>query len=274
MTRRTVLNVSSTKKRDTMLNVTNTDNSGAATSGLTQTQAVVNGGNGGVFLWNGTARNLYLPGSTSINYKSYQAARSATTCYMVGLKERIRLTSNSGVAWIWRRICFTEKGLSFSAIAAGDNTPTGNYELYHEDPNNAGMRRLLFNTAVASLPNTQNRNMDIIFRGTSGVDWDNYITASTDPQRISVKYDKTITFRSGNSSGTIREFTRWMPMKHNLVYDDDENGKAEFGNYFSSFGRSGMGDYYVLDIIQPSTGSAASDLLAFSVNSTLYWHEK
>lgn len=63
-------------------------------------------------------------------------------------------------------------------------------------------------------------------------------------------------------------------MNKNLVYDDDESGEQEQGAYTSVDSKAGMGDYYVLDLVQSGTGGSTSDLFLITANSTLYWHEK
>lgn len=136
------------------------------------------------------------------------------------------------------------------------------------------MQRLFFNTDVNNTPNLRNSVDGIIFKGAKGVDWNDIIVAPTDTRRVSVKYDKTTLLRSGNANGTIREAKLWHPMNKNIVYNDDESGDKETTQYVSTQSRAGMGDYYVLDLIQAGTGGGAGDLCLIQANSTLYWHEK
>ena len=63
-------------------------------------------------------------------------------------------------------------------------------------------------------------------------------------------------------------------MNHNLVYGDDEVGGQEATTLFSTEGKAGMGDYYVVDLFQPSFGAGESDTLYFRPQATLYWHER
>lgn len=103
MSRKRVLNISSRKKQDNMLPyATNPDGSGGVPASFG-----VPGNNGGCFVWCATARdrssNLGDPTATSV--------RETDVIYARGLKERIRLTSNSARSWRWRRICFTAKGV-------------------------------------------------------------------------------------------------------------------------------------------------------------------
>lgn len=63
-------------------------------------------------------------------------------------------------------------------------------------------------------------------------------------------------------------------MNKNLVYDDDESGDQEATSYQSVESKAGMGDYYVLDLIQAGSGGGTGDVILVQANSTLYWHEK
>jgi hypothetical protein len=133
---------------------------------------------------------------------------------------------------------------------------------------------LWFNLDVNASPNTRNNIDGIIFKGAKGVDWNDPIVAPVDTRRVSLKYDKCITVRSGNANGAVLEKKLWHGMNKNLVYDDDETGDSESTSYSSVDSKPGMGDYYVLDIIQAGTGGTTGDAILVQANSTLYWHEK
>jgi len=111
-------------------------------------------------------------------------------------------------------------------------------------------------------------------KGRKSIDWSDPIIAPLDTSRITVKYDKTITSKSGNDRGTVREFKLWHPMNKNLVYGDDEAGDNMTTVFRSVTSKAGMGDYYVMDVITPGSGAVTSDQLLLQSNSTLYWHEK
>jgi len=136
------------------------------------------------------------------------------------------------------------------------------------------MQRLGFNQNVANMPNTINNHDAIIFRGAKGLDWTDPIVAPVDNARVSLKFDKTWTLRSGNQSGTVKEMTLWHPMNKNLMYGDDESGDQEATSYVSVASKIGMGDYYIMDIISQGAGGTSSDLLQMVPNTTLYWHER
>lgn len=136
------------------------------------------------------------------------------------------------------------------------------------------MERLWFNSNVNNTPATVLAQQNLLFKGAYNTDWNDIILAPVDTTRVDLKYDKTWTICSGNTSGAIKERKLWHPMNKNLVYNDDENGEGEDTSYFSVGDKRGMGDYYVLDVFQAGTGASASDLLNVFSNSTLYWHEK
>ena len=100
------------------------------------------------------------------------------------------------------------------------------------------------------------------------------MTAPTDNNRVSIKYDKTITLASGNEDGFIRSYKRWHRMGKTIVYDDDEQGAGETPGLFSVDGRAGMGDYYIMDMFRARQGSATTDQITVRPTATLYWHEK
>lgn len=268
MSKKRILNITSTKKRNGMLSWSNTASTGASAT-VAVNPAYVNGVGSGFFLWNATAQDLTHSGGAD-NTIAQTAARTSTSCFMRGLGEHIRIQTSSGLPWFWRRICFTSKG-GISPASTADS-PTQTPRTYQDTT--TGMVRLFFNVDVNNMPNTKNNLDGVIFKGAKGVDWNDFIVAPVDPARITVKYDRTRLLKSGNANGTIHEAKLWHPMNKNLVYDDDESGDLEASSYVSTQSKAGMGDFYVLDIISPGTGGTTSDALLMQSNATLYWHEK
>lgn len=223
---------------------------------------------GSFTIFNATAMNLSTNGNTVGNTITQQAARTSTTCYMRGLSEHIRIQTNSGVPWFWRRICFTVK----DPLAGISNAPTFVEQNFLDTSN--GMERPMQNLKINKSDATINALRGYMFRGTSSSDWDDELIAPLDTTRIGVKYDKMVTIRSGNANGTVLARKLWHPMNKNIVYDDDENGASETSRYGSVLSKEGMGNYFVVDIIVPGLGVGSGDSLAISANSTLYWHEK
>nr|QVW56493.1 MAG: capsid protein [Gemycircularvirus] len=265
-TKKRILNVTSTKKRNTMLSWSNTTSSGASAT-IAVGSAFVNAPTSGLFVFCPTAQSF-----NSDSLARNQASRSATTCYMVGFSEHIRIQTSSGLPWFHRRICFTTRGTTFFNNASASDTPTQSTAPYVSTSN--GYERLWLNGFVNAQGQTISGQYGLLFRGVQGQDWNDPITAFVDRTRVDVKFDKTYKISSGNSNGVVRERKLFHSMRHNLVYDDDEAGSGESTSVYSVDNKQGMGDYFVVDIIQAGIGGTSSDLLSINATSTLYWHEK
>nr|QCX29486.1 capsid protein [Plant associated genomovirus 5] len=257
MSTRRILNASSTKKRDTMVSYSNVV---SPRNNENQTYAV-----SPAFLqaYTGTTRNIFIfpwvaTARTSTNTKEV-TDRNDQTSYMRGLKERIEIQTNSGVPWQWRRICFTRKG--------GTLPSTSTFKPY--EFTSQGYVRV-----VNELPQTGTTFLNDLFDGGQLIDWNDFFNAKLNRDLVSVKYDKTVSIQSGNASGVLRRYTRWHPMNHNLTYGDEETASTFNGSVYSTLGRRGMGDYYVVDIFVSGGGAGTTDILSFNPQATLYWHEK
>lgn len=269
MSKKRILNVTSTKKRNGMLSYTNTDAAGLSRP-LASGPAVVNGRDGATFLWLATAQDLSANGST--NTVAQVAARTASTCYMRGLAENLTIQTSSPLPWFHRRICFTFRGPTPFINITPPDVPVITYSPFIETSN--GMQRLWLNQNLNGQTATRNQIEGVLFKGSSGQDWSDIFNAPIDTTRVDLKYDKRFTYHSGNGNGVFRKKIFWHGMNHNLVYDDDETGATEQASYVSVDSKAGMGDYYVMDYFSGGLGAAVTDLLAVRNNSTLYWHEK
>jgi len=226
--------------------------------------AVLNGGQDYIFPWICTARSMEALNDGVIAPAAKQAARTATTCYMRGLKEKIQIQTSSGVPWQWRRVCFTTK--SQDIVAA----ETSNHRL--AALTSSGWMRVVNNIVGTELAS---EIVDPLFRGSLQSDWQgDVMNAQLDTTRVSVRYDKTFIIQSGNQSGVMRNFNFWHGMNKNLIYNDEEAGGNVQDDYYSTQAKPGMGDYYVVDFIRAGTGAVSNDHLQFNPAATLYWHEK
>lgn len=274
-----ILNITSRKKRDTMLTWSNTTTTGALqTTGPVAGPAYVTGQNPyTAFIWAATARTIVQSGGGSATVVQ-EAMRTSATCYMRGLSEHIRIQTNSPAPWIWRRICFKVKDTRFILPSVGD-TATGpqTFQPYYKNAV-AGTTRFFFqmsgNNGTNVTLDSYNNVLDVLFKGSQGIDFSDFTLAHVDTRRVDLAYDKTIRIASGNNSGVLREYKRWHPMNKNLVYGDDEQGEIEISTNFSVRDKRGMGDYIVIDFFAPGLGATDSDKLAISSNASLYWHEK
>lgn len=186
-------------------------------------------------------------------------SRNSASVYMRGLKEHIIISTNNSTSWRWRRICFTAKGLYQGKGSNSDFIYTS-----------SGVGRLLNQHNNDTLGNLVNA---VVFEGNQNQDWTDIFTAKTSSNRVKIMYDKTFTINS-SSEGVIRDYKFWHAMNKTLVYDDEEAGKDDTTSGYSTLGRQGMGDYYVIDYIRANTTASAADTISFSPASTLYWHEK
>ncbi|ASH99149.1 capsid protein [Giant panda associated gemycircularvirus] len=135
MSKRSVLNATSRKKRDTMLSYSNV--TAAAPSGGTTfstNPSILVGNQQYILPWVCTARDL-SNASGGANIIINRSERTSTVCYMRGLAENIRIQTTNGMPWMWRRVCFTLKGdylfnLSTSTakpppVVCADQSPIG-----------------------------------------------------------------------------------------------------------------------------------------------------
>lgn len=265
MSKRGILNVTSRKKRDTMLTVTNIT-AAAQQAGTTYTiaPAIITGGTNAKppIIWCPTARQASNLGNAGTVF--LDATRTATKCYMKGLSENVEIQISDGCPWQWRRICFTYKGFN-------NVTPdTTGFSLYYQSTT-AGYARMM-----NMVPNNTYKDSveGLIFQGVANADWDDPIIAPLDKSRITVKYDKTRHLASGNDSGSIRKYKLYHPMNKTLVYGDDEAAGGKNVSFYSVQSKAGMGDYFVVDFFRPRIGSTTTNQLSFTSNATLYWHEK
>jgi len=115
--------------------------------------------------------------------------------------------------------------------------------------------------------------LDVVLRGSQGVDYSDIMTAPTESKNYKFFHDSTKVIRSGNDSGTTRVFDIYHPLNKRIQYEDRELGGEWDETLFSTSGKPGMGDFYILDIFQPPFGVTDSAILV-EPTSTFYWHEK
>lgn len=271
--RKKLLNITSEKKRDKMLTWTNTTAANPVGSTTYGSSPAVLAGASGLnvycFPFCATARDN-TAGSGGPNNRPGNkfdiATRTASNCYMVGLKENIEIQVPDGMPWQWRRFCFTYKG----GETLGGSLPASNTGYSPAREISVGWVRIINSLGAVD----QATFFNAIFQGVNQQDWVDPMTARLDPERITIKYDKTCTIASGNEEGVIRQYKKWHRMGKNLQYFDDESGGTVTPSFFSTLGNSGMGDYWVVDLFKPRMGATSSNNLSFNCESTLYWHER
>lgn len=252
----------------TYTNSTATSQTGGTTYSAAVPAIVVGGqsvNGAAAFLWCATARDNTTSNTNAPGNRFTDATRTSTTPYMIGLKEAIEIQVATGMPWQWRRICFTFKGPLGLTYDAGTSIAT---------ETSSGWVRVLNQISGDPGGGQQYILFEKLFKGQNTVDWNDVMTAKVDNTRVTLRYDSTCTLASGNEDGFIRKYNRWHPMRKTLVYDDDELAGGKNPRTFSTEGKPGMGDYYVLDLFRARNGATISDQLSFRPESTLYWHEK
>lgn len=271
---KSLLNLTSRKKKNTMLQWANTSTTSGSSVTIGPGPYLINGSNGNqISLFCPSAMDLLQSAGTG-NTIANMPERTATTIFMRGYSEKMRIQTSSGIPWFWRRICFRAKNSVFTQFASND-TPTqlnsGNTS--YVDTSN-GMERLYFNLTINASNNTLFNIQEVLFRGSVNRDWVDPQTASIDTTRIDLVSDRRRTIRSGNASGTVKDCFTWFPCNKNIVYDDDESGDVEQTSYLSVKDKKGAGDMFIFDLFTPGTGAGATDFLQLTSTSTTYWHEK
>lgn len=221
------------------------------------------------FAWIPTARNADFQVGGPRGIVTDDATRTATKCFMRGLKEKIRIETTSSHFWLWRRICFKFVGTELLT----DNEGTA-YNLWEET--SAGFVRATtqINPSIEPSLDLWNKLVSLMFKGQANIDWSELMTAPLDQSRIKVAYDRTRRIKSENEVGTLRTFTEWHPMNKTLIYNDDEEGGGKTASFLSVNNRQSMGDYYVIDLFDAGITGGGDDELIFTPEATLYWHER
>lgn len=261
MTRRKIVDITSTKKKDNMICSTNvTPGNDDGTALYDRRPAQLYGGRMYIMPWICTGR-------TAEGAAPLQAARTRTEVYWRGVKERIQIQTNNGTPWQWRRICFTCKRPDLR------NLQNSTFSWARSLGSAQGWTRVV-NDVVLLNPTIAESLIDLMFDGTQNLDWDDYFTAKSDREQVTVMYDKTFIINPGNESGVMKNYSLWHGMNKNMQYDDDENGGTMNFSPFSTTAKRGMGDYYIVDFIESGSGGDTEDRLTFHPNAVAYWHEK
>lgn len=271
--RRTILNVSSRKKQDNMRAWVQPIQSNSALDPTPGGLRILHADGVQMFAWRATQRER-LTGTADPATVDDPATRTATTCYMRGLRENITLSLYSSHPWVWRRICFRFYGDSFdrNAIDPGLANIFAQFSLL----TSGGYARAIntFDQTNEFAQDLRTRMQAYMFKGAEGTDWTDVFTAKTDSTRLAIAYDRRSYVRSHNDSPNERRLKIWHPMNQYLIYDEDESGGSQFNGSVSADTRKSMGDYYVVDFFSPVRGGTDGDDLYYEPQATLYWHER
>lgn len=246
MSRRHILNISSRKKQDTMLS---TDPVG------------IPGGYSG-----GSATFLFCPSfreraeDVTGETEDANGARTAESTYVRGIKEKIFVTINGGSPLRWRRIIYSTKDRA-------SGVTSGSYQAQI-----AGGIRVrpmqVQNPASVTALGLQ------IMTGNQGQDYLTLLSGKTDPHKVLVHHDSTRILNPENATGYAREHDFWTPINKTLIYDDNEFGEDETSSPWSTLGRLGLGNIFILDIFDIALTTTPATTFQFIPATTYYWHEK
>jgi hypothetical protein len=232
---------------------------------------VVPASNGGeAYCWIATARTIETDtGSGQANVND-DATRTATHCYIRGLKERIEISSSSDDAWRWRRIVFSFKGDDLI-----NDTVIPGLQVQPWLETSAGYVRVvprITNTSHGPTERFRVRLHEHLFKGVFNKDWDNVMNAKLTTEHVNIISDKIVQIKSGNGKGVFRTVKQWQPINKTLIYNDFEEGGSKTPSALSANANGSVGDIYVMDFFEPLVTGAQS--LRFWPQASLYWHER
>lgn len=275
MSKKRILNITSRKKKNTMMQYANTSTAnGGGTVTIGPGAMLVNGASQYFGVFTPTAMDLNS-GADVQNSITDDSLRTSQTCFIRGFAENMRVETSSGIPWYWRRIVFCAKNTVWVTFSANDTpTQTNSNSTSTIESSTNGWERLYFNQYINNAPDTISKMQEDLFRGVQNRDWSDPLTAPIDTARVDLKYDMLRTIKSGNQAGTNKPVKVFYPCNKNLVFNDDESGVVKVTQPLSVRDKRGMGNLHIVDIFIPGTGAGTADILKLTSTSTLYWHEK
>jgi len=211
---------------------------------------------------------LFCPTGRNMDNNSTDepSSRQKSLTYARGYKEVTTYRTSGGSPYRHRRIVFSLKGGPALFLLGDTSFATQYYTLF----TSIGQVR-----QNATLPtNLQNVLTSIVFRGGVNIDWFSVFNAKVDTSRVTIHSDKTVIINPGNATGSHRLKKMWYPLNKNLMYGDDEQGPNINSTPFSTQGRIGMGDLYLLDFYQSTVSEGGAAAMGVNHEGTYYWHEK
>lgn len=267
--RRTILNVSSVKKHDNMLNFVPTsesDPSGGGSPGdivLPADSAIR------YFLFSPTAKGMYPTTADTSTVFNPVSTRQTSDVFARGYREVTTLRLAGPTPYRLRRIVFCCKGLP---DILNSTTPGFTPDFYRKVYPVVGATRLMTDLgAVSGYPATIT---SFLFQGTQNLDWFTPYNAKVNTDYVNVLQDKTYNINPPNQGGKMILVKNWYGFNKRLQYADTEDGSTTIPSEFSSsLSKAGMGDVFILDLYQ---SMITDSLTSISINNEgcYYWHEK
>nr|QCX29346.1 capsid protein [Plant associated genomovirus 1] len=269
--RRSILNLTSVKKKDSMGHVTNVGTGSTTTFTTNPAIFTQNGAQPyatSIWMFSPSARDQTINAGGSDEVAV--ALRNSTRTYSKGYGESIQIRTNTGASWKWRRVVILNKNTTLYGTP-GSPTPI------YRDTAGTGMQRI-----VAPLNNSQFAILteQLIVGNPGSGDSVDIFAFKFDPNRCKVLYDKTVAFNGGNQYGWSRSFNQYFPIQKTVVYNETENADSETSNYLSAPGAlNSAGDILVIDFLacqsapDPASGAPVHSL-SLTLDGRYYWHER
>ena len=226
-------------------------------------------------IWQATARGFEVDSGNGTGAVLDKATRTATNCYMRGLKERITISGTTSKPLIWRRVVFSFTGQEMVRVRAGASI--GQLASFYELTSQGWSRPWTqINPPDGGAGNEILSNVtEIVFKGVQNSDWRDMLEARIDSNRVKLHYDKTVNITSHSDAPVHFKVSRWHPLNKTLIYNDDEYGGRMFDSVYSINNRqSTLGDVYVMDIFDAGPNGEELDIWQVLSQATLYWHER
>lgn len=236
MSKKRILNLTSTKKRD---NLAYYDPSNVTSPG----RIISSTASSDLFIYN------FCPTARQYENSDDPTDRSRHTVYWKGIREVGSVTTSSSVPWEWRRIVFEAKALR----------PTSTHGLTSN-----GYRRV-------TAPFFESDTIAPLFEGDTG-DFTRFMDAKVDTTQVKLRYDKKVVLRSGNDAIHFHQYKHYFPLNGNMYYADDEDQNGVDSSEWCSNTRNGLGNVFIFDMFRCC--AEGSQELYWRPTATVYWHEK
>lgn len=252
MTAKAILNLTSVKKRDTMIQGQVAGNGDVTT----QPYFRIDMGANGYVAWCQNASYRERGNSLAA------PVRNLRDIFLKGFSETVRFDTNSGNPVIVRRLVVsmpTRIDLT-GGVSMPNNQPTRVVKdgVHYIGIGNGPLNINLYET---------------LFAGKQNTDWSDVITAKPDNRRMKVHQDKTLFIKSGNAAEAVRQYKFWDRINKKVQYDDEEQGNDVYTSGFTTTSTQGhqQNVYVVYIFFNPSNVALSADIYQ---QRTMYWHER
>ena len=260
MSRRSVLNVTSEKKKNRMFPLTVDVHGGASPTGAISLSPSRSA-------WVSCFQASSL--SKSSDTSTVEGDRTEDTVFHVGYREDIEFRLTGLSTWQWRRVVFRMKGDTIQKMydegMSGDaaNGAQLAWRGTKEDESYArGYKRVLGRISGS----TADSLAGLIFEGKVNVDWRSVFEAPLNRRAIDVVHEETKMMTSRNPAGECFTLKRYYSGGKNMYYSPDGS--------FVEDSKPGLGDLYVADFLRCVIASQGTDTFTMVPIGTLYWHER